>query len=144
VALALLACAVAGGLAATFVAGVSAAGLLTTGTTTTGTTTTNPGPALIPPGVTISGIAVGGLTAEEAAGAVGERFELPLTLVLDRRHRLAPTPEALGASAHVDEVVARALASQAGTALTLPALIHGDVTPAYGFAVARRFNPPPR
>ena len=144
VALALLACAAAGGLAATFVSGVSAAGLLTTGTTTTGTTTTNPGPALIPPGVTISGIPVGGLTAEEAAGAVGERFELPLTLVLDRRHRLAPTPEALGASAHVDEVVARALASQAGTALTLPVLINGDVTRAYVFAVARRFNRPPR
>ncbi len=122
---------------------MSAAGLLTTGTTTTGTTTTNPGPALVPPGVTISGIPVGGLTADEAAGAVRERFELPLLLVLDRRHHLAPTPEALGASVHIDEAVSRALASPAGTALTLPVLINGDVTRAYVFSVARRFNRPP-
>ena len=87
--------------------GVSAAGLTTgsTATTTTAGTTTEPPPSLIPPGVTISGIPVGGLTPEEVATVVRERFDLPLPVVLDRRHRLAPSPEALGASAHVDEAV---------------------------------------
>jgi lipoprotein-anchoring transpeptidase ErfK/SrfK len=139
-----VACAAAGALAAVVLAGgVSAAGFLTTGTTattTTGGTTTTPPPALIPPGVTISGIAVGGLTPEEATALVRERFEAPLPVVLDRRRRLAPTPEALGASAHVDEAIARARSSQPGAALTLPVLIDGDVVRAYVLAVSRRFN----
>ena len=91
--------------------GVSAAALLTTGstaTTTTGGTTTTPPPALIPPGVTISGIPVGGLTPEEATTLVQERFDLPLQVILDRHHRLAPLAGALGASTHVDEAVASA------------------------------------
>jgi lipoprotein-anchoring transpeptidase ErfK/SrfK len=142
-----LACAAAGAFAAVVLAGgVSAAGLLTTGstaTTTTGGTTTNPLPALIPPGVTISGIPVGGLTPEEATTIVQERFDLPLQVILDRRHRLAPVPGALGATAHVDEVIARARTSEPGTALTLPVLINGDVVRAYVLTVSRRFNRKP-
>lgn len=139
-----LACAAAGALTAVVLAGgVSAAGLLTTGstaTTTTGGTTTTPPPSLIPPGVTISGIPVGGLTPEEATTVVRERFDLPLPVILDRRHRLAPLPEALGASAHVDEAIARARSSEPGAALTLPVLIDGDVVRAYVLSVSRRFN----
>jgi lipoprotein-anchoring transpeptidase ErfK/SrfK len=124
--------------------GVSAAGLLTTGstatTTTGGTTTEPPPPSLIPPGVTISGVPVGGLTPEEAATAVRERFDLPLPVVLDRRHRLAPLPDALGASAHVAEAISRARSSAPGTALTLPILINGDKVRTYVRSVARRFN----
>jgi lipoprotein-anchoring transpeptidase ErfK/SrfK len=120
--------------------GVSAAALLTTGTTTTGGTTTTPPPALIPPGVTISGIPVGGLAPEEATTIVQERFDLPLRVVLNRRHRLAPFPGALGASAHVDEAIARARSSEPGTALTLPVLINGDVVRAYVLLVSQRFN----
>ncbi len=139
-----LACAAAGAFAAVVLAGgVDAAGFLTTGstaTTTTGGTTTTPPPALIPPGVTISGIAVGGLTPEEATTVVRERFGLALPVILDRRHRLAPTPEALGASAHIDEAIARARSSEPGAAITLPVLIDGDVVRAYVLAVSRRFN----
>ncbi len=123
--------------------GVNAAGMLTTGstaTTTTGGTTTTPPPALIPPGVTISGIPVGGLTPEEATTVVQERFDLALPVVLNRRHRLAPTPGTLGASAHVDEAIARARSSEPGAALTLPVLIDGNVVRAYVLAVARRFS----
>ncbi|TMK78446.1 MAG: hypothetical protein E6G45_06665 [Actinobacteria bacterium] len=144
VACALLACAAAGALAALLAGGVSAARMLTTGsTTTTGTTTTNPGPPLIPPGVTISGVSVGGLSPEEATDAVRARFELPLPLVLNRRHQLSPTPETLGASAHIDEAINRARTSQPGTTVVLPVLIDGNVVRAYVFSVARRFNRPP-
>jgi lipoprotein-anchoring transpeptidase ErfK/SrfK len=141
-----LACATAGAFAAVIMAGGVSAALLTigsTGTTTTGGTTTTPPPALIPPGVTISGITVGGLTPEEATTIVQERFDLPLQVILDRRHRLAPSPGALGASAHVDEAIARARTSEPGTALTLPVLINGDVIRAYVLRVSRRFNRSP-
>jgi lipoprotein-anchoring transpeptidase ErfK/SrfK len=140
------ACAAAGAFAAVVLAGgVSAALLATgsTGTTTTGGTTTTPPPALIPPGVTISGIPVGGLTPEEATTIVQERFDLPLQVILDRRHRLAPSPGALGASAQVDVAIARARTSEPGIALTLPVLINGDVIRAYVLRVSRRFNRSP-
>jgi lipoprotein-anchoring transpeptidase ErfK/SrfK len=139
-----VACAAAGALASVVLAGgVGAAGFgttSTTGTTTTGTTTTSPLPALIPPGVTISGIPVGGLTAEEARTVVQERFELPLPLVLDRKHRLAPVPSALGAVPHYDEAIAKAQTAQPGQAVTLPVLIDGNVVRAYVLRVAKRFN----
>jgi lipoprotein-anchoring transpeptidase ErfK/SrfK len=134
-----LACAAAGALASVVLAGgVGAAGFSSTGTTT-GTTTTTPLPSLIQPGVTISGVPVGGMTAEEAATAVRERFDLPLPLVLDRKHRLAPLPETLGATPHVDEAIARALTVPAGSAVTLPVLIDGNVVRAYVLQVAKRF-----
>jgi hypothetical protein len=145
-ALCALACAGAGALAAVVLAGgVSAASFVTTGTTGTTTTTTTPAPPeLIPPGVTISGIAVGGLPPEEAAEVVRERFEVPLPLILDRRHRLSPSPAALGASAHVDEAIARARTAQPGADIRLPVLIDGRRLRAYVFSVARRFNRGPR
>jgi len=123
---------------------VDAAGFLTMGTTTsTGTTTTTPAPQLIPPGVTISGIAVGGMTPEEAATVVTERFNLPLRLRIDRRRKLAPLPSALGATAHVDEAITRARNAQPGASLTLPVLIDGNVVRAYVLSVARRYNRAP-
>lgn len=137
-----LACAAAGALASVVLAGgVGAAGFLTTsttGTTSTGTTT-NPPPALIPPGVTISGIPVGGLTPDEARTVVQERFELGLPLVLDRKHRLAPPPSALGAVPHYDEALAKAQSAQPGESVTLPVLIDGAVVRAYVQRVAQRF-----
>jgi lipoprotein-anchoring transpeptidase ErfK/SrfK len=134
-----LACAAAGALASVVLAGgVNAAGFGSTGTTT-GTTTTTPLPSLIAPGVTISGVPVGGMTAEEAGTVVRERFELPLPLVLDRKHRLAPLPETLGASPHVDEAIAKALTASPGAAVTLPVLIDGNVVRAYVLQVAKRF-----
>ena len=138
-----LACATAGALAAVVLAGkVDAASFQVT--TTTGTTTTTPTPTLIPPGVTISGIAVGGLTPEEAKPLVTERFQTPLPIRLDRRRRLAPMPSALGATAHIDEVLIRARNSPPGTALTLPVLIDGGVVRAYVRSVAAFYNRPPK
>ena len=137
-----LACAAAGALASVVLAGgVGAAGFLTTttGTTSTGTTT-NPPPALIPPGVTISGVPVGGLTPDEARTVVQERFELGLPLVLDRKHRLAPPPSALGAVPHYDEALAKAQTAQPGQSVTLPVLIDGAVVRAYVLRVSQRFN----
>jgi lipoprotein-anchoring transpeptidase ErfK/SrfK len=139
----LVACAAAGALAAVVLAGgVSAAALLTTGstTTTTGTTTTPTPPALIPPGVGISGIPVGGLTPEAATDLVRERFEQPLPLVLDRRHRLAPLPGVLGAKARIDEAIARARISEPGAQLQLSVVVDGQVVRGYVLRVARRFN----
>jgi lipoprotein-anchoring transpeptidase ErfK/SrfK len=134
-----LACAAAGALASVVLAGgVGAAGFGSTATTT-GTTTTTPLPSLIAPGVTISGIPVGGMTAEEAGTVVREQFDLPLALVLDRKHRLAPAPEALGATPHVDEAIAKALTASPGAAITLPVLIDGTVVRAYVLQVAKRF-----
>jgi L,D-transpeptidase-like protein/putative peptidoglycan binding protein len=142
-AVAAIACAAAGALTAVVLAGsVGAAGFLTTTTSTTGTTT-EPLPALIPPGVTISGIAVGGMTPDEAKLLVTERFDVPLPLRLDRRHRLAPLPSALGASAHVDEAIARARNAPPGATLTLPVLIDGDTLRAYVRSVAARYNRAP-
>ena len=139
-----LACAAAGAFAAVVLAGgVSAAAFLTTGstaTTTTGTTTTTPPPALIPPGVTISGIAVGGLSPEEATTIVQERFDLPVRIVLDARHRLAPTPAGLGSSALVDVAVERARSAEPGEALSLPVRIDAAAIRAYVLKVSRRFN----
>jgi len=137
-----LACAAAGAFASVVLAGgVGAAGFLTTsttGTTSTGTTT-NPPPALIPPGVTISGLPVGGLTPDEARTVVQERFELALPLVLDRKHRLAPPPSALGAVPHYDEALAKAQSALPGQSVTLPVLIDGAVVRAYVQRVAQRF-----
>ena len=140
-----LACAAAGALASVVLAGgVDAAGFLTTttGTTSTGTTT-NPPPALIPPGVTISGIPVGGLTPDEARSIVQERFELGLPLVLDRKHRLAPPPSALGAVPHYDEARAKAQSAQPGQSITLPVLIDGAAVRGYVLRVSQRFNRKP-
>jgi len=136
-----LACAAAGAFASIVLAGgVGAAGFASTSTgTTTGTTTTTPLPSLIAPGVTISGVPVGGMTADEAGTVVREQFDLPLPLVLDRKHRLAPLPDTLGATAHVDEAIAKALASPPGAAVTLPVLIDGTVVRAYVLQVAKRF-----
>jgi lipoprotein-anchoring transpeptidase ErfK/SrfK len=139
-----LACAAAGALSAVVLAGnVGAAGFdATTTGTTTGTTTTEPLPVLIPPGVTVSGIPVGGMTPDEAKVVLTERFNAPLPLRLDRRHKLAPLPNALGATAHVDEAITRARNSQPGAALTLPVLIDGAIVRAYVRSVAARYNRP--
>jgi lipoprotein-anchoring transpeptidase ErfK/SrfK len=135
-----LACAAAGALTSVVLAGgVSAAALLTTGPTGTTIGTTTP-PELIPPGVMISRVPVGGLTPEDAAFVVRERFESPLPLILDRRHRLAPVAGTLGASAHIEEAVARARVAQPGAEVQLPVTIDGRVVRNYVVSVARRYN----
>ena len=126
--------AAAGGVSAGVV--VSTTG--TTGTTTTKTTTTT-APRTIAPGVTIGGVAVGGLTADDARAAVTASFERPL-LLLVLRHRLAVSPERIGATAAVREAVARALAAVPGTALKLRVRLSRTATGRYLAFLARRFD----
>jgi lipoprotein-anchoring transpeptidase ErfK/SrfK len=135
---ALFACALAGLLFAFVVAsGVGAQALTTTGTTT------EPEPALVPPGVTIAGIAVGGLSPENAAFTVQERFEQGLPLTFNGRPRLAPSPYVLGATARIEQAVERARNALAGDEVGLTVLINGDKTRSYVQTVARRFNRAP-
>ena len=79
------------------------------------------------------------MTVDEAGALVRERYELPIPLVLDRRHRLAPPPEALGATAHFDEALARARTAPPGASITLPVLVDGNVVRTYVLQVAKRF-----
>ena len=133
---ALLACALAG----VFFASVVASGVGAQGVATTGSTTEPPPPALIPPGVTIAGMAVGGLSPESATFAVQTRFEEGLPLIFNGRRRLAPSPAALGATARIEQAIARAGNAQPGEEVGLTVLINGDTTRAYVQSVARRFN----
>ena len=139
-----LACAAAGALTSVVLAGgVGAAGFLTTGTTTgttsTGTTTTTPLPSLIAPGVTISGVPVGGMTAEEADDSRPRALRASIAARPRPQAPAGPAPEALGASAHVDEAITKALTALPGAAITLPVLIDGNVVRAYVLQVAKRF-----
>src|SRR3954453_5829966 len=130
----LVACAVAGVLAAYAFAGgpVPLAGITTTGATTTTTSTTTvgattstlpttttitttttttttpsvPTPRLLPEGVTIGGIPVGNLTPSEAAGKIRAYFSTPLKLRLGT-HVYTADPNAL-ATAKITKAVARA------------------------------------
>ena len=75
----------------------------------TGTTTTTPLPSLIAPGrhdLRRPGRRHDRGRGRRQSSASASSFRLPL--VLDRKHRLAPAPEALGATAHVDEALAQA------------------------------------
>ena len=138
-----LACAAAGALASVVLAGgVGAAGFLTTSTTGDDDHRhhdDDPLPALIPPGVTISGIPVGGLTPDEARTVVQERFSSALPLVLDRKHRLAPPPSALGAVPHYDEAIDRR-ATRSPAQRSRCRCYRRRVVRAYVPRVAQRFN----
>jgi lipoprotein-anchoring transpeptidase ErfK/SrfK len=134
---ALLACALAGLLAAL----VTPGGV---GAQAVATTSTDPvPPALIPPGVTIGGVAVGGMSPETATIVVQERFDLGLPLVYGKR-RLSPRPPVLGATARVAQAVERARSAQPGAEVGLTVLIDGDTTRTYVASIARRFNRIPR
>src|SRR5262249_38733453 len=50
-----------------------------------------------------------------------------------------PLPDALGATPHVDEAIAKALASPPGASVTLPVLIDGNIVRAYVLQLAKRF-----
>jgi lipoprotein-anchoring transpeptidase ErfK/SrfK len=65
-------------------------------------------PVIIAPGVTVAGVRVGGLTSEPARTRVEKAFGRPLRLAFgERRWRISP--RYLGASASVDQAVAKAL-----------------------------------
>ena len=141
----LVACAAAGvvvafALAATPIAGADGG---TTGTTTTTeppptppttTTTTAPppppaprGPRLIVQGTTIGGVLVGGLSAREAKQVVRAAFARPLRLVVSPTRTMVEAPRDLGASAHVDTAVQRALTYRS-SGLNVPLAVEVPVT----------------
>jgi lipoprotein-anchoring transpeptidase ErfK/SrfK len=117
----------------------------TTSSTSTSPSTTAPTttvPAVLPLGVTIGGVPVGGLTPEAAYAAVRAAFERPLIVVV-AGHRLAPTPEQLGAVAYALNAVERAKTAPAGGQVPLRIAVDGRRVRAYVAALAKRFDRAP-
>jgi lipoprotein-anchoring transpeptidase ErfK/SrfK len=79
---------------------------ITTTTATTTTTTTLPTPRLLPEGVTIGGVPVGNLSPSEAASEIRTFFSTPLRLRLGK-HVYTADPNAL-ATAKITKAIARA------------------------------------
>ena len=113
--------------------------LTTTASTTTTTGTTLPS---IAPGVRIGGVAVGGMTADDAYTVVDEAFSQPLVILI-RRHKLAPHPSQLGATARIGEAVARAGSAAPGTVIPLAVSVNRAGVRRYVAAVAKRFDKKP-
>jgi lipoprotein-anchoring transpeptidase ErfK/SrfK len=96
---------------------------------------TDPGPSepgpdpglLIPDGVTIESVPVGGLTVEQARGVVAAMFNQRLELVHGRMSWLV-TPQRLGATAHIDGALSRALAAPPGSDVDLVVSVRGQDT----------------
>jgi len=132
------------GFALLFVLGLGAAAGVSAGavTTTTGTTGTTTDPQLIADGVTIGGIAVGGMSADDAATAVTSSFETPLPLLVTG-HKVAVTPDQLGARAYVKDAVSAALAAAPDTALKLHVKINRAKSEAFVRSLAKRFDRAP-
>jgi lipoprotein-anchoring transpeptidase ErfK/SrfK len=138
-----LALAAAGLFAAAVASGGQPLSLLaTTGTTGTSTTQTTTPVELIATGVTISGVPVGGMTPDDAYTAVDQSFSQPLIVVVTR-HRLAPQPSQLGASARIGEAVARAGSALPGTQIPLDVQINRARVREYVGVVAKRFDSEP-
>jgi lipoprotein-anchoring transpeptidase ErfK/SrfK len=142
-ALLVLACALAGALAAVVLAQPTPAATATTDTTEPPPTEPEPpGDAVIPPGVIVGGITVGGLTVDAAFSIVRTAYDAPLTITVDGRV-LAPPPTALGATAYVQNAVRRALASAPDTQVPLTVTVRGTRVRAYVDKLARRFDRAP-
>jgi lipoprotein-anchoring transpeptidase ErfK/SrfK len=140
--------AAAGGLAAAAVAGPLGAVIGTTstaptsGSPTTAPTTAPQEPGQIPENVTIGGIAVGGLAPSQAYETVNAAFSRPVTLLVGR-HRLAPSPSRLGASAKIAQAVEQARTAAPGTAVRLPVTVQRGPLSSYLDVVTRRFDRKP-
>lgn len=121
----LLACAVAGVVAALLLVATPVAGADDGTTTSTGTTTVTtpettptvttpappaPGqPRVIAAGITVGGTLVGGLSSSEAQTVVKSAFGKPLQLVVSPTRSITVDPRELGAAAYVGSAVKRAL-----------------------------------
>jgi lipoprotein-anchoring transpeptidase ErfK/SrfK len=114
-------------------------------TTTTPTDTTTPtttAPALVPQGVTLAGVRIGGLSAEEAAAAVAQAFDAPVSLRFATT-RIEISPSLLGVSVPVEAAVARALTVPPNTTLALRASVDKRLVQAFVGKLANRFNRKP-
>jgi lipoprotein-anchoring transpeptidase ErfK/SrfK len=98
-------------------------------TTTTATTTPRPPkrhvkPKLIPVGVTVGGIHVGGLSSTAAYMVVRAAFRAPLVLQAGA-HRAIVNPSKLGAVAYAKAAIAHARSAPEGAAVPLGVAVHG-------------------
>jgi hypothetical protein len=92
--------------------------------------------------VVVGGVPVGGLSQDEAYTALDDSFSQPLVLIV-ARHRLAPQPSQLGASAQIGEAVAGALSAPAGTRIPLGVSVQRARVRAYVRILAARFDAKP-
>ena len=120
----------------------------TTGTTTTTTTTTprppkrHPKPKLIPVGVTIGGIHVGGLSSTAAYMVVRASFRAPLVLQAGA-HRAMVNPSSLGAIAYAKAAIAHARSAPEGAAVPLGVSIHGHAIHKLVYDLAKKYRHDP-
>jgi lipoprotein-anchoring transpeptidase ErfK/SrfK len=142
-------CALAGALVAVLAAGDVAAAVATTGTDTTGTTattTTTPTttvPNVLADGVSVGGVDVSGLDPDAAVSIVRTAFEAPLVLNVAGK-TLQPAPSGLGATAYVQNAVARARTVPPGTAVPLTVRVDGRKVRAFVAKVAKRLDRAPQ
>jgi lipoprotein-anchoring transpeptidase ErfK/SrfK len=126
----------------------------TTEASTTTTTTTaprpkphpkpkpKPKPTLIPAGVTVGGIHVGGLSVTAAYLVVRTAFRAPLVLVAGP-HREMVNPTRLGAVAYAKAAIAHARSAPQGAAVPLGVSIHGRTLRSVVDSLAKRYGRDP-
>ena len=103
-----------------------------------------PGPGIfLPDGVTIEGLAVGGLTVEQAREIVEAMFNQRLQLVHGRLSWNV-TPQRLGATAHIDGALSRALAAPPGSDVDLVVSVRGQDTRDFVAKLDRRIARAPK
>ena len=134
----------AGGAAASVLAGAS---LGSGSTDSTNTLTIRPAPPPRPKpvkderiarGVTIGGVYVGGLEPDVAEDVVRTAFDAPLVLLV-RDHRVSVAPNRLGAHAYANAAVAHARSADPGTAIHLTVVVRRAAVRAYANRLAAVF-----
>jgi lipoprotein-anchoring transpeptidase ErfK/SrfK len=140
-----LACAVAGLVAAAVIASPGLSQLPTTsgttGTTTVGTTTRAPQAELIEQGVFVGKVEVGGMTPGGAKVLVQTEFDEALSVVFGRRTILV-TPRRLGATARVQLAIDQARRAAPGTRLPLFVILRKGAVAKYVKALGKRLDKP--
>jgi len=119
----------------------------TTTITTTSTTTARPPrrhvkPKLIPLGVTVGGIHVGGLSSTAAYMVVRAAFRAPLVLQAGA-HRAIVNPGSLGAVAYAKAAIAHARSAPEGAAVPLGIAVHGKAVHKLVDSLAKKYEVPP-
>ncbi len=120
--------------------------------TTTAPVTTAPPPApkprpkpkadRLPDRVTIGGIHVGGLTPAAASDVVRAAFRAPLVVLLGER-RVKVSPASLRAVAYIQNAVAKARRGRRGAAIPLVVAVHGAPVRSLVDSLAARFDRDP-
>ena len=105
---------------------------------------TGPYPGLLlPDGVTIESLPVGGLTVEQAREVVESMFNQRLQIVHGRMSWLV-SPQRLGATAHIDGALSRALVAPPGSDVDLVVSVRGQETRDFVAKLDRRIARAPK